>query len=86
MVDVTLWENPKAKAAFEAKGRELLDGLLPSLAGQSGVIAIEPESGEFFLGQTLGKANAAAAEKYRDQWLYYARLESPDSAIALASW
>ncbi len=64
MADVTMWQDNKARAAFEAKGKALLKGLLPKLEGQTGVVAIEPESGDYFVGATLGKADAAAFAKY----------------------
>jgi hypothetical protein len=49
-------------------------------------VAIEPESGDYFVGATLGKANAAAYEKYPDVWVYFARLDDPEAAIALPTW
>jgi hypothetical protein len=86
MADVTMWTDKKVKAAFEAKGRDRLEALLPQLEGQTGVIAIEPESGDHFVGATLGKADAAAYVKYPDVWIYFARLDDPEAAIALPTW
>lgn len=86
MADVTLWQDNKARVAFEAKGKALLKGLLPKLEGQTGIVAIEPESGDHFVGATLGKADAAAYAKYPDQWVYFVRLDNPEAAIALATW
>ena len=86
MADVTMWTDKNAKAAFEAKGIERLEALLPQLEGQTGVIAIEPESGDHFVGATLGKADAAAYVKYPDVWIYFARLDDPEAAIALPTW
>jgi hypothetical protein len=86
MADVTLWQNSKARAAFEAKGKAAVAALLPKLEGQTGVIALELESGDYFIGSTLGKANAAAFAKYPDKWVYFARLDNPEAAIALVAW
>jgi len=86
MADVTLWQDNKARAAFEAKAKTLLKGLLPKLEGQTGIVAIEPESGDYFVGATLGRADAAAYAKYPDQWVYFVRLDNPEAAIALATW
>ena len=64
MADVTMWQDRKVRAAFEAKAQARLEELQAILEGQSGVVAIEPESGDHFVGATLGKANAAAFEQY----------------------
>lgn len=86
MADVTMWQDKKIRAAFEAKARARLEELKAELEGQTGVVAIEPESGEYFAGATLGKADAAAYIKYPDVWVYFARLDDPESAIALPTW
>jgi len=86
MADVTMWQNNKVRNAFEAKAKALLHDLQPKLEGQTGIVAIEPESGDYFVGATLGKADAAAYAKYPDQWVYFARLDNPEAAIALATW
>jgi hypothetical protein len=86
MADVALWQDKQARAEFEAKARARLEELAPDLEGKSGVVAIEPESGEFFLGETLGKADAAAYAKHPDVWVYFARLDDPQAAIALPTW
>ena len=86
MADVTMWTDKKVKAAFEAKARERLEELTADLAGQDGVVAIEPESGEYFVGATLGKADAAAYAQHPDRWVYFVRLDDPEAAIALPTW
>lgn len=86
MADVTMWQDKKVKAAFEAKARARLEELKAELENQTGVVAIEPASGDYFVGATLGKADAAAFERYPDQWLYFVRLDNSESAIALPSW
>jgi hypothetical protein len=86
MADVTMWSDRKVKAAFEAKACARLEQLKVELAGQSGVVAIEPESGDYFVGETLGKADAAAYARYPDAWVYFVRLDDPEAAIALPTW
>lgn len=86
MADVSMWQDKKVRAAFEAKARARLDDLQGEMEGQEGVVAVEPESGEFFVGDTLGQANAAAFARYPDKWLYFARLDNSEAAIALPTW
>ena len=86
MADVTMWTDKKVKAAFEAKARARLEALEAELAGKEGVVAIEPKSGDYFVGATLGKADAAAYAQYPDEWVYFARLDATEAAIALPTW
>ncbi len=86
MADVAMWQDKTVRADFEARARARLAGLQTALAGQEGVVAIEPESGDYFIGATLGKANAAAYARYPDRWLYFVRLDDPAAAIALPTW
>ena len=86
MADVTMWTDKKVKAEFEAKARARLEALAAELAGKEGVVAIEPESGDYFVGATLGKADAAAYAQYPDEWVYFARLDDLGAAIALPTW
>ena len=86
MADVTMWTDKKVKAEFEAKARARLEALEAELAGKEGVVAIEPESGDYFVGATLGKADAAAYAQYPDKWVYFARLDDQEAAIALPTW
>jgi hypothetical protein len=81
-----MWTDKQVKADFEAKARARLGELQAELEGKTGVVAIEPESGEYFVGQTLGKADAAAYTKYPDVWVYFVRLDDPQAAIALPTW
>jgi Xaa-Pro aminopeptidase len=86
VADVAMWTDKKVKAAFEAKARARLEALTAELAGEAGVVAIEPESGEYFVGATLGKADAAAYAHHPDKWVYFVRLDDPEAAIALPTW
>ena len=86
MADVTMWQDKKVRAEFEARAKGRLGELQAELAGKTGVVAIEPESGDYFIGATLGKADAAAYTKYPDVWVYFARLDDAQAAIALPTW
>jgi hypothetical protein len=86
MADVAMWQDKKVRAAFEAKAKARLEELSAELEGKSGVVAIEPESGEHYVGATLGKANDAAFEVHPDRWVYFARLDDWEAAVALPTW
>ena len=86
MADTALYKDKKARQAFIAKGEEVFDRSKGKLEGQEGVVAIEPESGEYFVGKTLGAANDAAFAKYPDVWVYFVRLDDPEAAIPLKTW
>ena len=86
MADVAMWTDRSVKAEFEAKAKARLEELAADLEDKTGVVAIEPKSGEYFVGATLGKANAAAHAKYPDVWVYFARLDDLEAAIALPTW
>jgi hypothetical protein len=81
-----MWEDKQARAAFEAKSRARYQELQAGLAGQAGVAAIEPESGDYFVAATLGKANDAAYAVHPDRWCYFVRLDNPQAAIMLPTW
>ena len=86
MADTTLYKDKKARQAFIAKGKEIFEEIKGKLEGQNGVVAIEPESGDYFVGQTLGAANDAAFARYPDGWVYFVRLDDPEAAIMLVTW
>ena len=86
MADISIWTDKKARADFEMRAKKRLQELSPETEGLDGVIAIEPDSGDFFTGPTLGKANDAAYIKYPDRWLYFARLDNPEEAMPLVTW
>ena len=85
---VTMHRDKKALAAFADEAMEVYDRLAaelePAHAGE--IVAIDPESGEYFLGATLGKANDAAYQKHPDKWIYFVRIGTPQAAIALRTW
>jgi hypothetical protein len=86
MADVRMWQDREFRADFEAQAKARLEEIGPQVGGQEGVIAVEPESGEYFIGATLGKANAAAFAQFPDAWVYFVRLDNPKAAIALPTW
>jgi hypothetical protein len=86
MPDSRYWSDEEAREALMEKGRQVLEGLKSKLAGENGVVAIEPDSGAYFVGPTLGKANEAAYQRYPDRWLYFARLDDPTVEIVLPTW
>jgi hypothetical protein len=86
MADVAMWQDKKVRAEFEAKAKARLEELQADLTGKSGVVAIEPESGDYFVAASLGKANDAAFAQYPDAWIYFVRLDNPQAAITLPSW
>jgi hypothetical protein len=86
MADVAMWQDKTVRAEFEAKAKARLVELQAELAGKMGVVAIEPESGEYFVAATLGKANDAAFAQHPDKWFYFARLDNPQAAITLPTW
>jgi hypothetical protein len=73
---------------FITKGKEVYGGLKdelePNHEGQ--IVAIHPESGEHFLGETLNEADEKAFAKYPDQWLYFVRIGSPEASLPLKTW
>jgi hypothetical protein len=86
MAELAMWQDKQVRADFEAKAKARMEQLQPELEGQTGVVAIEPASGDHYVGATLGTANARAYGKYPDQWVYFARLDDPEAAIALPTW
>jgi hypothetical protein len=86
MADTTLYKDKKARQAFIAKSKEVFEEIKNKLEGQEGVVAIEPESGDYFVGQTLGAANDAAFAKHPDGWVYFVRPDDPEAAMPLATW
>jgi hypothetical protein len=86
MADVSIWKDKRAREAFIAKGKEVFEKIKGELTEDAVIVAIEPESGDYFVGKTLGRADRAAFEKYPDQWVYYVRVDNPGAAIPLPTW
>jgi hypothetical protein len=86
MPEVRYWKDPSARRELLEKGRKALDRIRERLAAEQGVVAIEVDSGDHFVGATLGKANDAARDHYPDRWLYFARLDDPRAEMILPTW
>jgi hypothetical protein len=86
MPDIVYWDDPSAREALMARGREVFERIRGQLGSARGVIAIEPESGATFCGATLGRANALAYERYPDRWLYFVRVDDPTAEVVLPTW
>ena len=52
---------------------------------EGNVVAIDPESGDYFLGKTLGEADDAAFAKYPDKLLCFVRIGS-QAVMPLKTW
>jgi hypothetical protein len=54
MADISIWQDKAARAAFIAKGKGIFEEIKGELEGREGavVVAIEPESGDTFVGGT----------------------------------
>jgi hypothetical protein len=86
MADIALYKDKEARQAFIARSKEVFEKIKGKLEGQDGIVAIEPESGEYFVGKTLGAANDAAFARYPDAWVYFVRLDDPEAAMPLRTW
>jgi hypothetical protein len=86
MADVRMWQDKEVRIAFEKKARARLEALQSELEDAAGIVAIEPNSGQYFLGTTLGHANKAAFAAHPDQWCYFVRLDDFEAAISLPTW
>ena len=86
MPEVRYWSDERARQGLMEQGRAAMERVRAQLRGQSGVVAIEPESGDWFVGATLGQANAAAYAHYPDRWVYFCRLDDSSAEIVLPTW
>ncbi len=88
MADISIWQDQEAREAFIAKGREEFERIRGELEGREDavIVAIEPESGDYFTGETLGRADLVAYERYPDRWVYFVRVDNPEAAIPLPTW
>jgi hypothetical protein len=60
---------------FREKSQEVYEKLKPELEKKyhGKVVAIEPDSGDYFVGKHLSKAGEKGREKYPDKIFYYVR-------------
>ena len=81
-----MYKDKKVRGAFVAKAKEVYAAKKGSFGLEAGVVGIEPESGDVFVGKLLGEANAAAYAKYPDGWIYFTRIEDPNAGLPLRTW
>lgn len=81
-----MYKDKATREAFAAKAREVYERIKGELEGKEGLVAIEPDSGDYFVGKTLGQANDAAFARYPDRWLYFMRIDNPEAAMPLKTW
>lgn len=86
MPEVRYWSDEGARQTLIEQGRAALARVRASLEDGQGVVAIEPQSGDWFVGATLGQANDAAYAHYPDRWVYFCRLDDPEAEILLPTW
>ena len=86
MPDVRYWDDEGARQELMERGRRAYERIRGQLSGQSGVVAIEPDSGDYYIGPTLGQVNDAAYPRHPDRWLYFCRLDDPAAEIILPTW
>ena len=81
-----MYRDKAIREAFIAKAKEVYEKIKGELERQEGLVAIEPESGDYFVGKTLGEANDATFAKYPDYWVYFMRIDNPEAAMPLKTW
>lgn len=86
MADVTMWQDQAAREVFMVRGRELFESMKDQFSETGGVVALDLDSSDVFIGETLGQANDAARQHYLDQWLYFVRVDNPEAAVPLPVW
>ena len=86
MPDMRYWGDTGAREELMARGRAAFERIRGELGAQVGVVAIEPESGAYLVGTTLGKVNDVAYERFPDRWLYFVRVDDPSAEIVLPTW
>jgi len=81
-----MYRDKATREAFITRAKEVYERIKGELEGKEGLVAIEPESGDYFVGKTLGRANDAAFAKYPDSWVYFMRIDDPEAAMPLKTW
>ena len=76
------------RGAFIAKGLEVYERLKEELEARhhGEIVAIRPETGEYFVGKKLLKAEEQARSADRDAWYLFVRIGEPDAHIPLQAW
>jgi len=88
MTVTNLYQDKAAREQFIAKGREAYEKLRGELEPEHNgqIVAIELESGDYFIGKTLGEADEKAFARYPARWLYFVRIGEPEAAMPLQTW
>ncbi len=81
-----MYRDKATRGAFAAKAKEVYEKIKGELEGKEGLVAIEPESGDYFVRQTLAQANDAAFAQHPDVWVYFMRIDNPEAAMPLKTW
>jgi len=93
MADELHWESLNERDfgidmdAFLAKSKEIYLSIRKELESEhtGEIVAIDPESGDYFLGETLGEADEKAFAKYPDKLLCFVRIGS-GVVMPLKTW
>jgi len=93
MTDELHWENLNDRDfgvnmdEFIARSKEIYLRMQEELESEheGEIVAIDPESGETFLGRTLGEANDAAFAKHPDKLLCFVRIGT-GAVMPLKTW
>jgi len=93
MADELHWENLNDRdfgiemEDFLARSKEIYLSIQEELKSEHAgeVVAIDPESGNYFLGKTLGEADERAFAKYPDKLLCFVRISSR-AVMPLKTW
>ena len=73
---------------FVAKGLGVYEGIKGDVQAEhlGEIVAIHPETGEYFVGKTLVKTNEKAYSVDRDAWFLFVRIGDPGVHIPLRAW
>lgn len=80
-MNLTNFDNIPNKEEFIEKGKKIYEEKIKPLEQEKNgmYVAIEVESGDFFINETSEGAVAEAKEKYPEKFFYIARIGAPAS-------
>jgi hypothetical protein len=86
MADVTMWQDKKVQAEFEARQRHASAN--PGRAGRAGRRGGHraQERRLFRRRPPWARPTRQRTPSYPDEWVYFVRLDDPGAAIALPTW
>lgn len=93
MTDELNWENLNERDfgvnmdEFITRSKEMYLSIREEMESEheGEIVAIDPESGDYFLGKTLGEADEKAFAKYPDKLLCFVRIGSR-AVMPLKAW